>query len=346
LARAGLAVLVLDARLGGATNAGMGHLVVMDDNPAELTLSHESLKLWHDWAPRMNADCAFTRCGTLWLAADDAEMAAAEEKQLRLQAHGVGCELLNAAALATAEPALRPGLAGALKVGGDSVVYAPSAARWLLTQAPRPIAFEQAEVTAIDGSRVRLADGSWRSAGAVLLAAGIQTTRFCPELPIRPKKGHLAITDRYPGTVHHQLVELGYISSAHHSDGASVAFNVQPRPTGQLLIGSSRQFDTTDPAVEAPMLARMLRRALDYLPALADLNIIRTWTGFRAATPDSLPIIGRHPQRDGLWLAVGHEGLGVTTAPATARLLAAQLTGAALPFGAEPYGAQRFLEAA
>ncbi|MGH6640710.1 MAG: FAD-dependent oxidoreductase, partial [Polaromonas sp.] len=42
LARAGLAVLVLDARLGGATNAGMGHLVVMDDNPAELTLSHES----------------------------------------------------------------------------------------------------------------------------------------------------------------------------------------------------------------------------------------------------------------------------------------------------------------
>lgn len=346
LARAGLDVLVLDARLGGATNAGMGHLVVMDDNPAELMLSRESLKLWHEWAPSMNLDCAFTRCGTLWLAANEAEMAAAEVKQRRLQADGVDCELLNATALGTAEPALRPGLAGALKVGGDSVVYAPNAARWLLTQAPRAVAVEAAEVIAIDGSRVQLADRSWRSAGAVLLAAGIQATRFCPELPIRPKKGHLAITDRYPGTVHHQLVELGYISSAHHSDGASVAFNVQPRPTGQLLIGSSRQFDTTDAAVDPPMLARMLRRALDYLPALADLNIIRTWTGFRAATPDSLPIIGRHPQRDGLWLAVGHEGLGVTTAPATARLLAAQLTGSALPFDAEPYGAQRFPEIA
>ena len=34
LANAGQSVLVLDARLGGATNAGMGHLVVMDDNPA------------------------------------------------------------------------------------------------------------------------------------------------------------------------------------------------------------------------------------------------------------------------------------------------------------------------
>ena len=346
LARAGLDVLVLDAGLGGATQVGMGHLVVMDDNPAELTLSHESLKLWHDWAPRMNADCAFATCGTLWLAANDAEMAAAEGKRRSLQAHGVACELLGAGELAAAEPALRPGLAGALKVSGDSVVYAPNAARWLLAQAPRAITLEQAEVTAIEGSRVRLADGSWRSAGAVVLAAGIEATRLCPDLPMRPKKGHLAITDRYPGTVHHQLVELGYISSAHHSDGASVAFNVQPRPTGQLLIGSSRQFDTTDPVVEAPMLARMLERALDYLPGLAGLNTVRTWTGFRAATPDSLPIIGRHPRQPGLWLAVGHEGLGVTTAPATARLLAAQLTGAALPFEAEPYGMQRFLTTA
>ena len=343
LARAGLDVLVLDAGLGGATQAGMGHLVVMDDNPAELALSHESLKRWHDWAPRMNADCAFSACGTLWLAANNAEMEAAEDKRRRLQAHGIACELLNAATLAAAEPALRPGLTGALKVSGDSVVYAPNAARWLLAQAPRSIAIEQAEVTAIEGARVRLTDGSWRSAGAVLLAAGIEARRLCPDLPIRPKKGHLAITDRYPGTVHHQLVELGYISSAHHSDGASVAFNVQPRPTGQLLIGSSRQFDTTDPAVEAPMLARMLGRALDYLPALAGLNTLRTWTGFRAATPDSLPIIGRHPHQPGLWLAVGHEGLGVTTAPATARMLAAQITGSSLPFEAAPYGMERFL---
>ena len=41
LANAGQRVLVLDARLGGATNAGMGHLVVMDDNPAELALSQD-----------------------------------------------------------------------------------------------------------------------------------------------------------------------------------------------------------------------------------------------------------------------------------------------------------------
>ena len=347
LAAAGLSVHVIDARKGGATNAGMGHLVVMDDNPAELALSQSSLDLWHQWGPRMTADqpaCQFTNCGTLWVAANAEEMAAAEEKQDRLRAHGIACELLGPAALAAAEPLLRPGLAGALKVQGDSVVYAPRAAQWLLDQAAAhgTVVFEQAEATQIDGHTVTLRDGSQRSAGAIVLASGIQAPQLCPGLPLRPKKGHLVITDRYPGTVQHQLVELGYITSAHHSDGTSVAFNLQPRPTGQLLLGSSRQFDTTDPAVENAILARMLRRALDYAPGLADLSIIRTWTGFRAATPDSLPLIGAHPGQDGLWLAVGHEGLGVTTAPATARLIAAQITGATPPIDPAPYAATRF----
>ena len=84
-------------------------------------------------------------------------------------------------------------------------------------------------------------------AEAVVLANGIQATELCPELPIEPKKGHLLITDRYPGTVTHTLVELGYVTSAHNAQGPSVACNIQPRPTGQLFIGSSRQFGTRDP---------------------------------------------------------------------------------------------------
>nr|WP_060985887.1 FAD-dependent oxidoreductase [uncultured Acidovorax sp.] len=344
LVQAGLSVRIIDARLGGATAAGMGHLVVMDDNPAELALSKSSLDLWHAWAPQMDAGCAFTGCGTLWLAANEEELQAAHAKRATLQAQGVPCEMLDAAALARAEPALRPGLAGALKVNGDSVVYAPRAAQWLVAQAAAhgTVVVEQAEATQIDGHTVTLRDGRQRSAGAIVLASGIRAPQLCPGLPLRPKKGHLVITDRYPGTVHHQLVELGYITSAHHSDGTSVAFNVQPRPTGQLLIGSSREFDTTDPAVNNAVLARMLQRALGYLPGLADLNAIRTWTGFRAATPDSLPIIGPHPAHPHLWLAVGHEGLGVTTAPATAQLLAAQITGSAPPIDPMPYAAQRF----
>ncbi len=102
---------------------------------------------------------------------------------------------------------------------------------------------------------------------------------------------------------------------------------MQPRPTGQLLIGSSRQFDNEDRELDLPLLAAMLSRAQHFLPSLATLNIIRCWSGFRAASQDGNPLLGPHPSRAGVWLALGHEGLGVTTAPASASLLAAQLLG-------------------
>jgi glycine/D-amino acid oxidase-like deaminating enzyme len=342
-ARRGLDVLVLDSQRGGATAVGMGHLVAMDDNPAELALSRYSIELWRQWAPQLDAGCAYRNCGTLWLAANREELLAAEHKRETLSAQGIACQMLDVGALRQAEPMLRKGLLGALKVSGDSILYAPNAARWLLQQGGARITRRQDQVSEVDGNRVRLADGRWLTAEAVVLANGIHASELCPELPIRPKKGHLLITDRYPGRIRHQLVELGYAASAHANTGTSVAFNAQPRPTGQIFLGSSRQFDSLDPQVEGPVLARMLRRALDYLPELGKLTAIRSWTGFRAATPDSLPLLGEHPQQPGLWLAVGHEGLGVTTAPGSAQLLAAHLFKEPAAIDPNPYLPGRFL---
>ncbi|KQP36996.1 FAD-binding oxidoreductase [Pseudorhodoferax sp. Leaf274] len=343
LCAAGLDVLVLDDGQPGATAAGMGHLVAMDDNPAELALSSASLAQWRDWAPRLPAACEARACGTLWIAADAEEAAEAERKQARLAGAGVASRWLDARALHAAEPALRPGLAGALQVPGDGLAYAPAAAAWLLREAGPRLHRERARAIALQGDAVQLADGGQRRAPHRLLACGLHAAALCADVVLRPKKGHLLITDRYPGTVQHQLVELGYVKSAHHAEGDSVAFNVQPRPTGQLLVGSSRQFDTVDASVEQPLLARMLRRAIGYLPALADLNAIRSWTGLRAATADGLPLLGAHPRHEGLWLALGHEGLGVTTAPASAALLAALITGSAPPLDPLPYAPARLL---
>jgi glycine/D-amino acid oxidase-like deaminating enzyme len=117
----------------------------------------------------------------------------------------------------------------------------------------------------------------------------------------------------------------------------SVAFNVQPRRTGQILIGSSRQYEVEHAEVDDPILVRMLRRAQQYMPELAAMSIIRVWTGFRAATPDKLPLIGPSPADPTLFLATGHEGLGITTSLATARLLADQLTGRKPAIAIEPY---------
>jgi glycine/D-amino acid oxidase-like deaminating enzyme len=348
LAALGMRVEVLDAHgIGsGATAAGMGHIVVMNDSPAEFALSRYARDLWLELAPRLRTRDAFARCGTLWVAADDEEWQAARVMQAAFEAQGVAAQLLDAATLRACEPALAASLAGGLRIEHDSIVYAPTVAEWLLTQSPGAANIGLrlgAAVSSIESDGVTLSNGESISAACVIVANGLGARQLVPSLPLQPKKGHLLITDRYPDLIRHQLLELGYIKSAHHAAGTSVAFNAQPRPTGQLLIGSSRQFDTTDPAVEMSVLAQMLQRAARYLPTLPTLNGIRAWTGFRAASPDGLPLIG--PAGDfapGVWLAVGHEGLGVTTSLATAKLLAAQIMASAAPIPVEAYLPARF----
>jgi glycine/D-amino acid oxidase-like deaminating enzyme len=340
LAAGGVSVGLVESDVvgSGATAAGMGHIVVMDDSPAQLALTRYSQVLWNAFAQETRASHEYARCGTIWVAEDDEEMHAVQLKHAVYQAQAVPCAILDSQALSNLEPNLRPGLTGGLLVPEDSVVYPPGSAVLLLDRARRRGArLLGGTVTAVVPGGVQLASGAEIRGAAVVLANGVRAVDLAPDLPIRAKKGHLAITDRYPGFVRHQLVELGYIKNAHATDGDSVAFNVQPRGTGQVLIGSSRQFDAPSDACDHGILSRMLHRAFAYLPTLAQLSCLRVWTGFRAATPDGLPLIGPHPDRPGLWLATGHEGLGITTAPATAKLLAAQLLGHTPEIPIEPY---------
>jgi glycine/D-amino acid oxidase-like deaminating enzyme len=346
-ARGGLKVLVLDRGpvSGGTTAAGMGHLVVMDDSEAQFALTAYSRRLWQDLARDLPPEVEYESCGTLWVAADDQEMVEVRRKQNYYTERGVRVEVLDGNAVAALEPNLRRGLAGALRVPDDAVVYPPCAAKFLLQQALGLGASLRtgavvSELLADGG--VKLAEGSRISAGRTVSATGPWSPSLTPGLPVRKRKGHLVITERYPGFVRHQIVELGYLKSAHSVSQDSVAFNVQPRRTGQVLIGSSRQFDAPDTAIDQAILDRMLHRALEYMPGLGQLQATRVWTGHRAATPDKLPLIGPSVVSDKIWLATGHEGLGITTSLATGRLVADLLLGRPAEIPATPYSPSRF----
>lgn len=334
-AAAGLKVVVLEPGPvgGGATAAGMGHIVVMDDSPAQLALTRYSRELWIGLRDAFPADVEYLPCGTLWVAADAEEMAEVERKKRLYDSIGVRAEVLDGKQLGDAEPHLRAGLPGALLVPDDSVLYPPCAAKFLL----RGVEVRRERAAAISGAGITLRDGSLLAAGITVNATGAWAPELTPGIAVRKRKGHLLITDRYPGFVNHVLVELGYLKSAHSTTADSVAFNAQPRKTGQVLLGSSRQFGSETSAIEAPMLARMLRRCREYMPELADLAAVRTWTGFRAATPDKLPLIGPVPGDERLYLATGHEGLGITTSLATGKLVADRILGRPSAIPPEPY---------
>lgn len=346
LSRERLRVTIIEPEVvgGGATAAGMGHLLVLDDNEAEFALTRYSRDLWNQLSSEMPLQVEYDRCGTLWVAADEQEMAAVRQKHAFCVDRGVRAEVLDPVQLTDAEPNLRPGLSGGLRICDDALVYSPRAALWLASQAVQRGArvLLGKRVSSITGDGVRLEDGSYVAAAKVVCASGSWATQLVPGLRILPRKGHLVITDRYPGFVRHALIELGYIKSAHGSATESVAFNAQPRKTGQVLIGSSRQFGVTDSVINTHIVRRMLRHAISYMPAIANLSVIRTWTGFRAATPDKLPIIGAVPERRNTYVATGHEGIGITTSLGTAAILRDLLLGRTPDIDATPYAAERF----
>jgi glycine/D-amino acid oxidase-like deaminating enzyme len=341
LASEGLRVLAIDEGFpgSGSTGAAMGHIVVMDDSEAQFAITRYSQMLWDDMRDQLPPAVEFDPCGTLWVAAAEEEMAEVRRKFNYYRERGVNAEILDSQQVRDAEPHLRAPLAGGLRVPGDSVVYPPCAAGFLL-QSARDLGarvIHGQPVAAIGKGVARLADGTVFAAGFIINAAGGSAPKLSPGINIKPRKGHLVITDRYPNFLHHQVVELGYLKSAHSVTADSVAFNVQPRKTGQILIGSSRQYGAQSSAVDEPILVRMLRRASEYMPDLSRLSAIRVWTGFRPATPDKLPLIGPSPEDPSVLVAAGHEGLGITTSLATAKLICAQILGQRPAIPIQPY---------
>src|SRR3569832_2432490 len=111
------------------------------------------------------------------------------------------------------------------------------------------------------------------------------------------------------------------------------------------MVGSSRERVGWDAGMNRRVLGRMIARACEFMPALADLVAVRTWTGFRPATPDKLPLIGRWSVVFGLWIAAGHEGLGITTSLGTATLFADFVVSREPAIDAAPFAPDRAVTA-
>ena len=336
-----VAILESDLPNRATTAAGMGHVVVLDDSPAQLALTRYSRSLWRELASELPATAEYEPRGTVWIAADEEELAEVHAKEATYAAAGIQSFVMSPDELAEAEPNLRGGLFGALLVPEDVVLDPPAAAAYFLEDAVRhgAVLLQRQPVVQAGNGTVQFGDGTVLKGNAIVLATGVETS-LLPWLPIQKRKGQLLLTDRSPGFLSHQLVELGYLKGAHKLATDSVAFNVQPRRDGGVLIGASRQYGNEDPAIDETILHAMLERAYGYMPALRELATIKTWTGFRAATPDKLPLIG--PTDDpSIFLAVGFEGYGITSAPGAARLLADHVLQRTCAIPLEPYLAAR-----
>lgn len=136
---------------------------------------------------------------------------------------------------------------------------------------------------------------------------------------------------------------------------------VTPAVNGNLHFGASYGLNLRDACEQAPDQAHNLARLAElqppFLPSAAQLS---GRAGVRAATHDTLPLLGRvaaqpdvfgqellrlkqdgrPPQwQPGLWLNTGHGSRGLSTAPLSAYIIACQLAGLPLPISPEVFWA-------
>ena len=80
-------------------------------------------------------------------------------------------------------------------------------------------------------------------------------------------------------------------------------------------------------APKSPVQIDRAERVARTIFPLAERLDAEPWMGARPCTPDMMPIIGKAPRHQGMWLAFGHAHHGLTLGPVTGRLIAEAMTG-------------------
>lgn len=109
------------------------------------------------------------------------------------------------------------------------------------------------------------------------------------------------------------------------------------RRDGHLLVGSTLEEVGFDKTTTVAAHDDLLQRAQKLLPVLGDMPLVQHWSGLRPGSPGNVPVIGRHPQLQNLWLNCGHFRYGVTMSPASTEILLNEITASPQPFDVQPY---------
>ncbi len=108
------------------------------------------------------------------------------------------------------------------------------------------------------------------------------------------------------------------------ADGAGVEFSIVPTPGVAAAVGSTFLPVEPDPAA---WIEAILVRASRFVPGVADAPIRGVRACARPQSVDARPLVGRVPGRRNLFVCAGHGPWGISTGPASARLVAELILG-------------------
>ncbi len=303
-------------------------------------LLNSSRRLFDDWLRDEMLECEWDTHGLLFVFRTDEAMRHYAETDRLLREHfNVPAKRFDGAGLNQIEPALKPGLAGGWLYESDAHLRPDrlmSSLRSILQNRGVEIRehCEVAGISRLHRSAIALNTANGPIPGdAFVFATGAWTPLLSKHLgcriPIQPGKGY-SITMNRPA-----------ICPAYPMIFEEHRVAITPMQTG-YRIGSTMEFAGYDSTLNRKRLELLREGASHYLLEPFGKNVLEEWYGWRPMTTDSKPIIDRSPAWDNVWIAAGHNMLGLSMAPATGKLIAEMLGERTPHIDPEPYSARRF----
>lgn len=128
----------------------------------------------------------------------------------------------------------------------------------------------------------------WVINAAGTLAGQIAELAAAP-IPVLPRRGFILVTEPLPKVVRHKVYTAEYVANVASSDaGLETSVVVEGTKAGSILIGASRERVGFDRSMSLPVVRKLAAQAVVVFPFLADVDLLRTYLGFRPYCPDHL----------------------------------------------------------
>jgi glycine oxidase len=330
-----------------ASWAAAGMLSPAPDTPRDfplVPLGRESLRLYPEFISSIEEESGrsigYTREGTLEVFSGANGELDRDRRISECRSLGLSAEPVTLDTTRQWEPAIGPGVRAVACLPDEGTVEPRSVTSAVIMAARnRHVAIRgHCQVTSLirKGDRCIgiVTGGEEIFAAHVVLAAGSFSSQIAAECelfarcaPTRPVRGQMmSLRVNAPGLRRVLRSERGYLV---------------PRQDGRIVAGSTSEDAGFKKCVTPEGLRKIFDSAIEIFPALANAELIETWSGFRPGTPDDLPILGP-TDIEGLLVATGHYRNGILLAPVTANLVREWIINGRTNFDANAFSPLRF----
>ena len=352
----GAVVLEKEDFISGSSGACEGLLLLQSKKPGiHLELAIASTRRFSQLSEELGFEIEYEQKGGLVIIESEEELDAMKLFVEKQKACGVDLTLLDRDQTLEMEPALSPHIIGA--------TYSPFEGQvnpFLLTRAflgaaeklgakvfthaeVRGIGISKGHINAVNTTKGRIETPLVINAAGAL--AGTIGDLVNLNIPVKPRRGQILVTESVPPLVRYCILSATYIAAKFNpslAESGGMGFAVEQTKNGNVLIGSTREFVGFDRQTTFDGVNTIAGQILRVFPSLKDLHVIRAYAGLRPYTPDGLPILGTVEGLEGFIMAAGHEGDGITLSPVTGEIIAKVITRGEIPFPMDHFKLERF----